>query len=334
MTLLDQTLKTNVSILLSSFPGIRDGNADAIHDGRVATRRLRAVVPLASAGGPLDLIDGLLQLLRKAGRALGRARDTDVLLEQVDGLEQKLRSAPIAVSALLHRIRNRQLKERRRVIRKLDGLEFDSLTRLARDRRPSLRGSAQFGLLERTIAEQVNELRDAVTASSGVYFPNRAHRVRINAKKLRYQLELVAHPGVKRAVKRLQRVQSVLGSIQDRRALLDELSDIQDIPEGEREAVRALMTAESLELHRRYLDMRGDLLSALDDVARQAAKGAWRPRVAPRVLALGSLVGPTLVAMLAGRAIAQHRAVHDRSTSEPAERPRLTRSRVVAESVS
>ena len=330
MTLLDQTLKTNVSILLSSFPGIRDGNADAIHDGRVATRRLRAVVPLASAGGPPDLSDGLLQLLRQAGRALGRARDTDVLLEQVDALEQKLRSAPIAVSALLHRIRRRQLKERRRVVRKLDGLEFDSLTRLAQDQ-PSLRGRAQFGLLERTIADQVNELRDAVTTGSGVYFPKRAHRVRIDAKKLRYQLELVAHPDVKRAVKRLQRIQSVLGSIQDRRALIDELSEIQDIPEGEREAVRALLTAESLELHRRYLDMRGDLLNALDDVARQAAKGAWRPRVASRVLALGSLVGPTLVAMLAGRAIAQHRGAQGRSESEPAEPLRLTRSRAVGE---
>ena len=53
-------------------------------------------------------------------------------------------------------------------------------------------------------------------AGSGVYFPNRSHRVRIGAKKLRYELELVQEPTVKRTLKRLRRTQNVLGSIQDR----------------------------------------------------------------------------------------------------------------------
>ena len=308
MTLLNQRLQDNLSILLSSFPGIREGNVDAIHDGRVATRRLRAIVPVASAGGPPVVADDALRLLRKAGRALGRARDTDVLLEQLDGLERKLRTAPIAISALLHRIRDRQLHERRRLVRKLDGFEFDSLTRLATDRRRSLRSNGHLDLLERTIAEQVKELRASVNAGSGVFFPKRAHQIRIDTKKLRYQLELVDHPDVRRPVKRLQRTQEVLGAIQDRRALLDELSDIEDIPSGEREAVQTLLMAESLELHRRYLDMRGNLLQVLDEVERQVAQGVWRPRVATRVLALGSIIGPTLVAMLASRAIAQQRA--------------------------
>jgi CHAD domain-containing protein len=54
MTPIDRSVRENLRILLSMLPAVRDGNADAIHDARVATRRLRAAAPLAWAFEPED----------------------------------------------------------------------------------------------------------------------------------------------------------------------------------------------------------------------------------------------------------------------------------------
>jgi CHAD domain-containing protein len=306
MSVLNEALQANVSILFSSLPAVRDANTDAIHHARIATRRLRAVVPLIrDFSDPLE-IDGVLDVLRTAGRALGRARDTDVMLEQLSALERKLTAAPIAVAAMRHQVLRRQIKQRRRMIRKIDGIDFGPLTRLASQwRRVRTRSAPQVAAIEGAVVDRIEELRDAVTEGSGVYFPKRSHRVRIGAKKLRYELELVPDPGVKRAMKRLRRTQGVLGSIQDRRALIEEMSDLPEIPDTERQAMRALLTAESLDLHREYLAMRDDLLESLDDIARQAAGGAWHRHVGHRWLAVGAVAGPAVVALLAGRAVAQ-----------------------------
>ena len=51
--------------------------------------------------------------------------------------------------------------------------------------------------------------------ASGVYLPKRAHRVRVETKKLRYVLELVGSAESAAMVKRLRRAQEVLGQLHD-----------------------------------------------------------------------------------------------------------------------
>ena len=56
MTPIDRTVDENLRILLSMLPAVCDGNANAIHDARVATRRhsRRCAAGLGiSAGGTL-----------------------------------------------------------------------------------------------------------------------------------------------------------------------------------------------------------------------------------------------------------------------------------------
>ena len=266
--------------------------------------------------------------MQTTGRALGRARDTDVILEQLDALERRLTAAPVAVAAIRQHVLRRQIKERRRMVRKIEGIDFGPLRRLAVDWRTNrTRNGPHLSLVARAVLDRVEELRKAVIAGSGVYFPKRSHRVRIGAKKLRYELELVQEPGVKRTLKRLRRTQNVLGSIQDRRALIEELSELTDIPDAEREAMSALLTAESLDLHREYLAIRDELLEALDDVARQAAGRGWAQNVAARWLAWGAVAGPTLVALLASRAVAQ-RIAHPSRTDDKGLGDQLARTDV------
>ncbi len=84
--------------LLGHMPGIRNGDPDSIHDARVATRRIRAIVGVlgddrADHGA---FADGM----RRLGRALGEVRDLDVAAKLLKETVWQLPSAARAVIAL------------------------------------------------------------------------------------------------------------------------------------------------------------------------------------------------------------------------------------------
>ena len=75
------------------LPAVRDGGSTAIHDARVATRRMRELVPLVVGGLMPSDTERLDRTLRKATRRLGRARDREVMLETLAAREPAARSA-------------------------------------------------------------------------------------------------------------------------------------------------------------------------------------------------------------------------------------------------
>src|SRR5688572_4338706 len=100
MTSVDREFQTNFGILLSSAPGIREGNGGAVHDARVATRRLRALLPIVMAGLPEEQREATSATLRRIGRALGGARDADVSVKQLKALELRIPFAARAITTL------------------------------------------------------------------------------------------------------------------------------------------------------------------------------------------------------------------------------------------
>lgn len=129
---------------LQLLPGVRDGQSAAIHDARVATRRMRELVPLvASALTPSDA-ERLDTTLKKGTRRLGRARDVDVRLEMLASLEP---GVPIAAGEL-GRLRLEWQQERdrrvRRAIKSLERMDVDTmlgeLHRMLARARPALLG--------------------------------------------------------------------------------------------------------------------------------------------------------------------------------------------------
>ena len=67
-------------------PGTRTGeNPEALHDMRVATRRLRAAVRVFGEGIPVRSRNGLNRELRWLGQLLGPVRDLDVQLAKLNG---------------------------------------------------------------------------------------------------------------------------------------------------------------------------------------------------------------------------------------------------------
>ena len=85
-------LLNNLHALESEFEGVRKGeDIEAIHRMRVASRRLRAALPLF---GPVISAKKHTEWSRHIGqltKALGAARDSDV---QIDHLDEYLRALP------------------------------------------------------------------------------------------------------------------------------------------------------------------------------------------------------------------------------------------------
>jgi CHAD domain-containing protein len=192
-----------------------EGNLDseAIHDMRVASRRLRATVRFL--GLPRRCSDDVKQLQD----ALGGVRDIQV---QTDALTRVARRTPTGVkSALQHVIRaiGADLDDRERALRK-------ALRRWRAKAAPGLEEAAGHLETERTLGgghyrkelpRRLHQLKKRIDAFRRDTGPEVAHRLRIEAKKLRYEAELLAEvrPEARWLLAELVPVQESLGDLHD-----------------------------------------------------------------------------------------------------------------------
>jgi CHAD domain-containing protein len=172
---------------------IKGEDEDAVHDARVATRRLKAATrlldPLLSARcrKPFDKITRTLR------KQLGPLRDTDVMLEHLGEL-------PAAhLQDARHWLKNRLTERRSAAVSK------------ARQNAPPSRVLAKLGTwwgLQREIAdapdqidcllaESVHLQLDAFAQRANDHAHGDPHALRIAGKSLRYTLEMARHHGVK-----------------------------------------------------------------------------------------------------------------------------------------
>jgi CHAD domain-containing protein len=306
MTPIDRTVHENLRKLLSMLPAVRDGNADAIHDARVATRRLRAAAPLACAFEPEDRWVEPLEAIRTLGRSFGRARDLDVALERLTDLEGRLPLSARTLAFLRQTLTERQGRARRRLIKTIESLPLESIGHL-RAPRPilSLRRDRRGRVLEQHLAQQATNLRDAIERASGVYFPNRAHQVRVDVKKLRYLLELLpnrAQPAG--SIKRLRRAQEVLGAVHDRQSLMDLIDEVKTTgtDRDQYDPVLALLAADRGEEFTEYLGQRDRLQQLAGEIARSYDGHLSRQQIVTRgLLMAGVVMAPSAATLIARR---------------------------------
>ena len=309
MTLIDQTVDENLKILFSMLPAVRDGNADAIHDARVATRRLRAAAPLACEEGPDEPLDAI----RTLGRSFGRARDLDVVIERLADVERRLPGVARSLASLKQALTARQEKSRRRLIKTIEDLPLDTIRTLRPARRfMSLRRDRRHKPLQAQIVAQAAELRQAIDRAPGVYFPNRTHEVRISAKKLRYLLELLpARQQPNRTLKRLRRVQDLLGRLHDDQTLADVIEETRDgsTDRDPYDQALALVDAERRDRFAEYLGQREALTEAVDEILEELGGHSSRTQIVARGLLLaGVVLAPSAASLIGGvRGIGERR---------------------------
>lgn len=284
-------LDTNARQLLTLVPALRDGKVEAVHDARVATRRLRAALGIIESLGDYPHLDEARLLSRKTARALARVRDLDVALQLLDDLERRAPSAAPAAAFCRRELFRQRTAARRRLVRKLDDLSLRRLPELLNGRVPRL---------DRVLADQARTraaaVGQAVDHASGVYFPKRAHAARIEIKKLRYLIEF-HDPSDRESLKVLRKGQEILGDIQDRQVVQGMVQDLlgdSPAPGVDLAPLVAMLEAECVVLYDRFIERRGDLL----DVCERIASRRTVPRSA---LVTGALL--TAGAVVAGRVV-------------------------------
>lgn len=92
--------------------GVLDvGDIEALHDMRVATRRLRAALEVYAPCFPAKRHRKALKRVKKLADALGERRDRDVAIEFLTGFADEAPEADrAAVEALIERLRREQLE--------------------------------------------------------------------------------------------------------------------------------------------------------------------------------------------------------------------------------
>jgi CHAD domain-containing protein len=219
-------MRKQFAVFIANEPGTRLGeDIEALHDMRVAARRMRAAMGLL---GPF--VSPRLASFRAqfgwVAAALGEVRDLDVQIERMaewrEGFSEAQAHALDSVEALLVSRRN---EARKRMLLTLNSRRYDYLVlRFAAFLR---RGSAKSfapgrqpilavapDLVERRY-RKVRKAGDRIGPNSP---PTDYHLLRIDAKKLRYALEFVGPIYGKPATEFSQRVtalQDVLGLHQD-----------------------------------------------------------------------------------------------------------------------
>jgi len=284
MTALHDQLSSYTQAFYRQIPGIRDGSATAVHDARVAIRRIRAVLPVARVLHPALEVDDVDRAVRGLARALGRARDIDVAIELCASIERAAPYLVTAVAALMRGLRIDQARAQRRLVKAVDAANFEALDELIRSMpRPTRLGTLAHGrphdhALRVMASEQAETVRTAIGHASGVYFPRRAHGARIEIKKLRYIVELMTATSDRAClIKPLKRAQEALGALHDRDLLRTRVRRVRDdapVPRREFEALTAHLDAECSGLFARYLRDRPALLDICG--ALQTRGRGWR----------------------------------------------------------
>jgi CHAD domain-containing protein len=234
-----QCLQRNFEQLVAHRP--RDKappGVDDVHQMRIATRRLRVALRLFGHMLPVERPDRLGRELRWFARALGTVRDLDVhaasLRRYLRGLDE--RSAQ-ELNAYELALRRERLAARAELI---DVFDTERYARLMSAFEALVGTGLPPGALRRwhsfTIADgakclkksrkRVRKLGRRLRAAAS---STDLHRLRIRAKRLRYELEFfrAAYPDLDAAIKVTRSLQDVLGAHQDAAAEARRLASYQ-----------------------------------------------------------------------------------------------------------
>jgi len=177
--------------------GVRGGDdADAVHDMRVAARRMRSAFRLLGAHYPPEALKGVLKPLRDLARALGAMRDLDVMLAHADAYAARLPEARRGLfTPLTDEWRRARAEAHQGAIAYLNSDRharweeaFEQFTVRAGDY-PSPR---VCDVVPALIWQHYDAVRRYETTIAGAPPVESLHALRIECKRLRYALEFFA----------------------------------------------------------------------------------------------------------------------------------------------
>ena len=233
---------------------LKGDDPDAIHDMRVASRRLQQVLDLTFPTPLPREARRLRRKLRRSRRALGDVRNCDVLVEHVERrlgrARNSNREAWTAVKQYLQERRSESFARAMRKLSKLNLAVFYMRTKANLDRlghKPD-QGHAGQPLahpdgvvlaplparLAQALAGVWSGFEKQVAASQSDPSATSIHAARIGAKRLRYLLEVVNRfgaPGSSQALAWLRKIQQHLGDWHDMEVLEEMIIEMMARPQ-------------------------------------------------------------------------------------------------------
>lgn len=255
-----EILELRVRAVEGHAAGVREEDPQAIHDMRVASRRLRAALVEFRDECDAEAWAVLRTHARGVTRGLGRARELDVTLEGLADLESaKLSLPPDALDHLEGELRAMRAEAALDLHRALDAFGGEELGQ-ALTRMVGPLSEEEHCYTERgrdRLVRLHRKLHTFYRKWQMTLLDDDLHALRIRFKKLRYAVEIYSDlygKKIKPVLKSLRQAQGVLGSWNDSRMLGEHISEC-----AERDPLK--FRAE-LEAFRADLDARTEALRA------------------------------------------------------------------------
>lgn len=261
-------LRRHFHKLLAQERGVReDKDIEAVHQLRVATRRLRAVLAGLSVVAPPKQVRAHRKALSRLARSSSAVRDCDVFLAQVEqyaaGLPEEQRSGlepliaalrrdrAVARTALLKQLASKRYDDFKRAFALFMSSTLEEWNRTLRVR--DVAGSTIWQTYEALRAHEVTLDFQQGAANVAVAL----HDARISGKRFRYLLEMFAEalgPDASLVIDPLKDLQEHLGALQDVEVATAYVAGL-DLTAAERLPLEAYIASREAERDRLLADL-------------------------------------------------------------------------------
>jgi len=268
------------------------GKDVSVHQARVASRRLRAALPVLTEGLHHTKKSKAQRKIRRLTQALGTVRELDVTLHLIDELADRPGIPRPALTEVRAQVIEEREKRRAVMLDRVSKVNMNKLSRRLREVGAALAAPSPHHTWRAALATRVvrraRRLERAIDQAGKIYAPEALHIVRIAAKKLRYALEIADESGAApcaETLRTIKRVQDTLGRLHDLQVLQHHVADVGATPRSRRATPDAALATlsrsiedECRQLHGRYVAAIPQLLDAAgiarrDVPARLTARG-------------------------------------------------------------
>ncbi len=263
-----------VRALLAQWPLALADEVEGIHQARVASRRLRELVPAVARAADAREARALRRGFRQVTRLLGRSRELDVARTRCWRSTRARRRTPWRWRPSARSVALARAEAGRDARDRLASLDVNGLA--ARTLALAGRSASRADVLAcaRRVAARLGrraaELQNAVVGAGLIFAPGPLHGVRIALKKFRYALEVAERLGRFRlsgSMRRLKGLQNLLGELHDLQVLGGLVRDVMaQAPAPRRAGLDRLVTSiddDIRALHSRFVSERERLVPLL-----------------------------------------------------------------------
>jgi CHAD domain-containing protein len=297
-----ELLKKRLDPFTRVLDAVGQGDVAALHGARVASRRLRELLPVLQLPG--ETARKTNKRLKKVTGRLGAVRELDVMLLLIDELHVTGRQATALARVGVSVAKSRD-DARKRLVSKLPlaGMRklAQKLERVVEDLRAAESESSRVAArnwrlaVDAQTASRASRLLSAMADAGAMYLPERLHAVRIAVKKLRYALELsndLADEKRSADLRVFKRIQDLLGRLHDLQVLIERVRKVQGslAPPNltvwrDLDALTLTLEDDCRRLHARYMRQRDRVAAVAEALSAPPpeAEAASRPHTTRRV---------------------------------------------------